>query len=246
MQLRKSNTGPLDLETQVRQKTGVAAWAAALLIFFGFFWFEVVEGGGWAAGLFVYTLRLGGLAMVGVAVCLALGQPIALVADAVVSILIGVIVIVTSVLMVVFGGWAWPSLIQALINIACGSTLASSGLACWYYYRALERARACNGLVSADLTAFEELGRGADMGGVLAESGIADGVEDCSDSGALPEPIGLPPVARRRSRFSATDDAPLELDGLSPGGSKGGSAKKGQQDSYLAELARREQSKGDV
>jgi hypothetical protein len=116
----------VDVDTRVRQNVGSAGLAAGLLIFFGFFYMaKPIEGGlgGWAALVLYHTLRIGGLAMAGVAVWSSLGHPMALLVDAVTSCLIGAILVITGILMLI-GGY---SPLQTIILVACGTIFISAG-----------------------------------------------------------------------------------------------------------------------
>ncbi len=124
---RKRQVLNLDLESCVRSNTGSAALTAGLLIFFGFFWLDVQSGTdafSQAATVFVYTLRLGGLAMALVAGWCSFGQPLALLGDAIVSCIIGALVLITSAIMVLDGG----SGVQGLISVVCAVWFISVGL----------------------------------------------------------------------------------------------------------------------
>jgi hypothetical protein len=128
MAVTRQRTGPVvDVEQRVRQNTGSAGLAAGLLIFFGFFYIvKPTDDGLWAyaALAFYHTLRFGGLAMAAIAVFSSLGQPLALLLDAVVSCLIGALLILTGVLMAIGGG----DLLQPFISIVCGAMFVSAGL----------------------------------------------------------------------------------------------------------------------
>ena len=127
MSAAKQYGKPVDVEARVRRNVGSAGLAAGLLIFFGFFCVaEPTEGGlwGYAALVFYHTLRFGGLAMAAVAVWSSLGHPLALFFDAVVSCLIGAILILSGVLMAIGGG----SLLPTLLMIVCGALFVSAGL----------------------------------------------------------------------------------------------------------------------
>lgn len=116
----------VDVETRVRQNVVPAAIAAGLLIFFGFSYVaRPTEGGLWggAALVFYHTLRFSGLAMAAIAIWSALGHPLALLVDAVISCLIGGLLIVTNVLMLVDGG----DPLSTLIAVFCGLLFISAG-----------------------------------------------------------------------------------------------------------------------
>ncbi len=115
------------IEGFVRSNAGSAALAAGLLIFFGFFQLDVQTGTDLfskAGTVFVYTLRIGGLAMAMVAVWCCFGQPLALFVDAIVSIIIGALMLVTSGLMLYDGGMG----IQTILSMMCSLLFLSAGL----------------------------------------------------------------------------------------------------------------------
>jgi hypothetical protein len=126
MSAEKRPNSPFDVEARVRGNVGSVGIAAGLLIFFGFFYIARPVGdgvGGYGALTLYFTLRLGGLAMAGIAVWCSLGHPLALFFDAVVSGLIGLSLVVSGVLMVV-GGWG---LLQPIISVICGALFISAG-----------------------------------------------------------------------------------------------------------------------
>ena len=127
MSAAKQYGKPVNVEARVRRNVGSAGLAAGLLIFFGFFQLvKPTEGGvgGYAALVFYHTLRFGGPAMAAVAVWSSLGHPLALFFDAVVSCLIGAILILSGVLMAIGGG----SLLPTLLMVVCGALFVSAGL----------------------------------------------------------------------------------------------------------------------
>ena len=132
----ESTSGPTRVEAQVRANAGPAGLVAGLLIFFGFFWF----GGAVGTTLFVNadllfrtTLCLGGLAMVGVAIWSSVGAVPALLADAIVRVVIGVLLVISAVLMLAAAGLA----LNPCIYIVCGAILVTYGLRAWREYRHL-------------------------------------------------------------------------------------------------------------
>ncbi len=128
----------MDAEGNVRHHTGAAALAGALLIFFGFFYLAKPAGSdlyGKAGIVFFHTLRFGGLAMVAVAVWLSLGHLLALIVDAAVSVVVGVLFIVTGVVMIIDGG----GMLQTLINVVCGTMFMATGLQYRREYQQLAR-----------------------------------------------------------------------------------------------------------
>ena len=119
--------GWIDVDARIRQNIGSAGLAAALLIFFGFFWVDAPTGADWwsAAGrVFLLTLKIGGLAMAGVAIWCSFGEPLALLCDSIVSCAIGVILAGTGLVMLLDGGGYF----QPAVNIVCGVLFLSAGL----------------------------------------------------------------------------------------------------------------------
>lgn len=117
-----------DPTTRVQDNIKSAAVAAGFLLFFGFFYDLQIPAGddlfSVANAVFVYTLRIGGLLMVGITVWSAIGHPPALLCDGIVCSLIGLCFIGTGLAMVV-GGGGW---LQTFINVVCGTMFVTSGL----------------------------------------------------------------------------------------------------------------------
>lgn len=113
---------------RVRSNFGSAALATAFLIYFGFF--RLLEPStdelfGKASWVFYHTLRIGGIAMALVAGASLTGHRLALAADGAVSLVIGVLLVLTGVGMVLGGG----GMMQLLINIVCGGMFIGAGRA---------------------------------------------------------------------------------------------------------------------
>ncbi len=128
---------------RVRQNVVSTAIGAAFLLFFGFF--QLTEPTGTdlfsrANWVFYYTLRLGGLAMAAVAAWSLLGQFITLAVDAVVTVAIGALLILTGLGMAVDGG----AMVQTIINVVCGGMFISSGVRNWKDYRWFSSAKTSN------------------------------------------------------------------------------------------------------
>lgn len=126
---------------RVRQNVAPAAIGTAFLLYFGFF--VMAEPTGWdvyhrAAWVLYHTLRLGGLAMGAIAIWCILGQSIALVVDAVITVLIGSLLILTGLAMKVDGG----DRVQTIINVVCGGMFISSGVRNWKEYRFISSTKA--------------------------------------------------------------------------------------------------------
>jgi len=131
----------LDVEVYVRHRAGHAGFAAGLLIFFGFFWFGGPTGTGLfhlGDSIFHYTLRLGGLAMVGIAIWSSIGMRSALVGDGVLSVLIGGLLAISAVLMTVAVGFGYNNVLF-FIYFVCGVIVALNGLTTLREYLALTR-----------------------------------------------------------------------------------------------------------
>ncbi len=103
-----------------------AAIGAAFLLYFGFNQiilvdFATLDGKVW--WVFNYTLQIGGICMAVVSLLLFIGLRLALLADGVVSVLVGALLVLTGI-GIFFGG----DTLQALINVACGYMFYSSGV----------------------------------------------------------------------------------------------------------------------
>jgi len=121
---------------RVRQNVAPAAIGAAFLLFFGFYQLaeptgtELFDQAWW---VFYHTLRVGGVALTAVAAWSLFGYPITLAVDAVVTVAIGLLLILTGLGMAADGG----ALIQTIINVVCGGMFVSSGVRNWKDYRLL-------------------------------------------------------------------------------------------------------------
>ena len=121
------NTGSLNVASRVRGNAGSAGLAAALLIFFGFFYVAKPTGSDLfarSALAFVYALRVGGIAMAGLAVWSLLGHRLVLIVDALVSVTIGVVFGLSGVGMLIGGG----DVLQVVLNVVFGGMFISAGL----------------------------------------------------------------------------------------------------------------------
>ncbi|MBI3835002.1 MAG: hypothetical protein HY287_11795 [Planctomycetes bacterium] len=114
------------LAAQARAAAGSTAFAAALLLYFGFNSVEPSRNdlGDWSLWILFCTLRFGGLACAALTVVLFLGVGAALIADAIVSTVIGVLLILTGAGLAIGGG----TMMQAAINVVCGFMFASYGV----------------------------------------------------------------------------------------------------------------------
>lgn len=109
----------------VRRNAGPAGLAAALLLFFGFYYLARPSGSDLfsiAALVFYYTLRIGGIAMAIVALWSLSGHTAALFVDAIVSVAIGVMLLLTG-LGLLTGG----DLLQTVLNVVIGGMFISAG-----------------------------------------------------------------------------------------------------------------------
>jgi len=123
----------LDAAQRVRSQLFPALIGAALMLYFGFV--QMAEPTGTdlfnrAAWVFYQTLRLGGVAMALVAASLLTGHPLALIADAVVTVICGLLFVGTGGGMLLGGG----EMIQIVINLFCGTSFVSSGMRSWKGY----------------------------------------------------------------------------------------------------------------
>ncbi len=112
---------------RVRQNAGSAAIAAALMIYFGFFRLlepsgsDLFQRAGW---IFYHTLRIGGIVMGLVGDWSLLGHRPVLLVDAVASVVIGVLLILTGAAMGIDGG----DLLQTVFMIVFGIMFISAGV----------------------------------------------------------------------------------------------------------------------
>jgi len=128
------------LGTVARQAGASAAVGAALLLYFGFVQLaapadnDLFSQSWW---LLYHTLRVGGIGLALVSVWLWIGHAPALLADGIVSGIIGALLILTGIGMLVGGG----GLTQPLINVLCGGMFvsAASHNARLYLHRHTER-----------------------------------------------------------------------------------------------------------
>lgn len=143
MQPTVEHRGEAGSVIRVRQNVAPAAIGAAFLLYFGFFHFteptgtELFDRASW---VFYHTLRVGGLAMAAVAVWSLLGQPTTLAIDAVVTVAIGALLILTGLGMALDGG----AMVQTIINVVCGGMFISSGVRNWRDYRLFSATKTSN------------------------------------------------------------------------------------------------------
>ena len=140
MQHAGHNPTPREIASSVRGNAWSAAIAAALMILFGFYYLGKPTGTGLfplSALGFYYTLRIGGIAMAVIAVGSFAGFRPVLLVDAVVSVAIGVLLILTGVGMLVGGGDAF----QTILSVVFGGMFFSAGVRNWRDYFLLAPAR---------------------------------------------------------------------------------------------------------
>lgn len=140
MQYAGHNPTPREIASRVRGNAWSAAIAAALMILFGFYYLGKPTGAGLfplSALVFYYTLRIGGIAMAAIAVGSFAGFRPVLLVDAVVSVAIGVLFVLTGVGMLVGGGDAF----QTILSVVFGGMFFSAGIRNWRDYFLLAPAR---------------------------------------------------------------------------------------------------------
>ena len=140
MQHADHNPTSRDIASSVRGNALSAAIAAALMIVFGFYYLGKPTGAGLfslSALAFYYTLRIGGIAMAAIAVGSLAGFRPVLLVDAVVSIAIGVLFVLTGVGMLVGGGGAF----QTILSVVFGGMFISAGVRNWRDYFLLPAVR---------------------------------------------------------------------------------------------------------
>jgi hypothetical protein len=104
----------------MRQASASAAFGAALLLFFGFFYLAEPTGTDLfskSVRLMYHTLRIGGIATAAISIWLWMGHRPALIVDAVVAAAVGGLFILTGLGMLADNG----AMMQVLINAFCGA-----------------------------------------------------------------------------------------------------------------------------
>jgi len=186
-----------DMEERVRCNMQPAALTAGLLILFGFFAYGVPEGDSLfsKANLWlVYALRFGGIAMVIVAVWSSIGHGFALLADAVVSMAVGAVLVVTGVLMVIDGGGT----LQSLIVGVCGIFFTTTGFRNGQAFR--DAARLCRSTAQVDeLDALGEV-----FGQGLGEDSAVFEVDRSKDTAPIQTDI-VEMASKKKPKRDATD-----------------------------------------
>lgn len=124
------------ISRRVRTNALPAAIAAALMIYFGYYQFFADQGGGLrglAGGVFVWTLRIGGISMALIAVWCMMGHLLALAVDGIVSVTIGVLLALTGIGLLISNQDAT----QLIINCVCAWLFIGAGMRNWREYRLL-------------------------------------------------------------------------------------------------------------
>lgn len=116
----------------VRAERTWAGIAAVLLCYYGYY--VAMPGSTFAEGLFCYTLRIGGPALILSVLLLQTGKLFALAYDGIVSILIGVGLAVSSVLWLMGGGGG----AQTYLNIFFGILFFNSGWRNWSVFKQMQ------------------------------------------------------------------------------------------------------------
>ncbi len=133
MQHADHNPTSREIAHRVRSNALSAAVAAALMILFGFYYLGKPTGTGLfplSALGFYYTLRIGGIAMAAIAVGSFVGFRPVLLVDAIVSVAIGVLFVLTGIGMLLGGGGAF----QTILSIVFGGMFFSAGVRNWRDY----------------------------------------------------------------------------------------------------------------
>jgi|GEM_PF-2772015 len=234
--------GYVDVGASVRHNTGAAAVAAGLLIFFGFIYpFARTTGpGSFATGesILFFTLRAGGIVMVGLTIWLSLGHLPALAADAISSVVLGVMIAVAGVFMVLGGGW-WA---QTLIIIVSGATFVSSGLRNFGDFLALRKIdrEADDEDEEDDELAVLSTGDDSPLKKDVAEARIKAPRRPPPDD--QPELVDIDPIRRPKKGQSPLKDQPIHLEelGAPPPPAPPDSPGSTGSESYLSKLARKQ------
>ena len=135
-QPRPSAVSPAYIAQRARANVLPATVGAALLMYFGFVALAEPTGSDLfskGALVFYHTLRIGGVAMAVLAVWSLVGHKTALLADALVSVPIGGLFILSGAMMIADGG----ALFQSAINFVCGFMFIGAGTRNWRDYAAL-------------------------------------------------------------------------------------------------------------
>lgn len=121
------NPNPPSILAALRSQGTSTAIGAALLLYFGFMQLDFSTGAGLfetSANVFIYTLRIGGIALMAMALFLWAGWRPALLLDGLASIPIGILMVLCSVGMMAGGGGFG---LNNVIILFCGVMFVSSG-----------------------------------------------------------------------------------------------------------------------
>lgn len=143
MKLMHNDQQQIEILSRVRRNAGSAAIAAALMLYFGFVYLQEPTGTdlfNWAGWIFYHTLRIGGIIMAILAGWSLIGQPIVMAIDALVSVVIGAIFMLTGLAMFVDDG----GMFQPLLNVVFGWTFISAGRNNWSTYSCIRSTRKQN------------------------------------------------------------------------------------------------------
>ena len=221
---------PVDIEQRVRENTSPAAITGAILLVYGFFVCSGPSGEGifrTGDAIFLLGLRVGGLAMIGVAVWSAFGHLPALLADAVVSALVGLALIISDILLTKGGGFVITYALYAIF----GFILLRSAVGVGMVYFSLNKESVESDEEDApDASALSVAdGDSSFLSGLRGSRDPAD----AASSGEF-EPIAFdrtkPPTPKRRVIGDSPDEA-IRLDDALP---------RTQSEGHLARLAKRQ------
>lgn len=139
--LPASSQRSMDVGSIARRNAVPAAIAAAFMLYFGFLRLASPTGSGifeQSNWIFYHTLRIGGVVMAVIALLSLAGVVINLAIDAVASLLIGMLFILTGGGMLLGGG----DPIQTVINVFVGMMFLSSARGNWSYWQFVQKSGA--------------------------------------------------------------------------------------------------------
>lgn len=141
---KASHLNGVDSASYVRRSAGSAAIAAVLMCLLGFGYYEAPAPKdlfGWCNLLFYYTLCIGGIAYALVALWCLTGHPLALIADGMLSVLVGAVFMTSGIGMLIDGG----AMLNSVLITVFGWLFAGSGLRDFKIYRYVTQARGTAG-----------------------------------------------------------------------------------------------------
>ena len=142
MEPRQHNNVNGDVASYVRRNAGSTGLAAACLLFFGFFRFSfqpVTDLFTLGDAVFNYTLRIGGVLMALIAVWSLTGHVSVLLADGIISIVIGALLAFSGVAMMIGAGGIG---LNQVLYVVFGGMFISAGVRSWRYYLLVARTHA--------------------------------------------------------------------------------------------------------